>query len=256
MVIIGTGNVARNLFDAFRTSVDVNVMQVMGRKKQALSYFNTTKTTSDPKNIAAADIYIIAINDDVLSTVDELFDVKDKFLVHCSGAMPVTILPAKARRGSLYPLQTFTAGRKISLREVPFCLEAEYQDDLYLLTSLASSISDHVRHVTYHQRQALHLAAVFSNNFTNHLYSVAREICVEQNVPFELLHPLIKETAAKINQMTPEQAQTGPARRGDRKTQAMQLNLLKNKEYRKLYRFFTKGISGAYRAKNEIAEKS
>ncbi len=255
IVLIGTGNVARNLFDAFSVKPALNILQVVGRNKERLSYFKNTEISVNYKNMVEADIYIIAISDDALSSVNEKFNFKNKLLVHCSGGMPLTVLPATARRGSLYPVQTFTSGRKISFKNVPFCIEAENPSDLELISKLASCISDDVRPMSYKERQAVHLAAVFANNFTNYLFKVSSEICEEEGVPFKILRPLILETVLKLELLSPEAAQTGPARRGDRKTQEIQLNMIKKEEYRKWYRLFSHAIGSAYHTTNHLPEE-
>ena len=138
-------------------------------------------------------------------------------------------------------LQTFSKDKTIDFSEVPFCLEAENEKDYQLLVKLAKSIGKKTYNVNSEQRKALHVAAVFVNNFTNHLYKIGNDICKENNVPFEILQPLIKETAAKIEELSPEKSQTGPAIRNDKKTIKNHLDLL-NKEQEIIYKILTKSI--------------
>ena len=138
-------------------------------------------------------------------------------------------------------LQTFSLEKKVDFNEVPFCLEAENKKDEEQLVELANLISKKIYTINSEQRKALHVAAVFVNNFTNYLYKIGNDICKEHQVPFDILLPLIKETASKIEVLSPEKAQTGPAIRNDKKTIKNHLDLL-NKEQQKIYKMITKSI--------------
>lgn len=247
IVILGTGNVAKHLFDAFTAQNGVEIIQLYGRSQNALSYFkDQINTTSDLSNIKEADIYLIAISDDAISEVSEFLVVEKGLMVHTSGSIPMKTLPNKHRRGVFYPLQTFSAIRKVDFKEIPICIEAENKEDYELLNELGSLISDNVIQIDTDQRKVLHLAAVFANNFTNHMYHTAQEICIQNDVPFELLLPLIKETAAKIQDLTPLDAQTGPARRNDSGTLKKHLAQLKHKKHKKIYTLLSESIRKTY----------
>ncbi|PIE99172.1 MAG: hypothetical protein CR961_01300, partial [Polaribacter sp.] len=143
---------------------------------------------------------------------------KNAFVVHTSGATNIDKLKHNGRRGVFYMLQSFTKGKAINFEEVPFCLEAENETDLKLLERLANQIGKKIYRINSLQREVLHVSAVFVNNFTNHLFKIGNDICGKNNVPFEILNPIIKETILKIEKMSPKDAQTGPARRKDEKT--------------------------------------
>lgn len=247
IVILGAGNVAKHLFDAFTVQNGTEIIQVYGRNKNALSYFNNQiNTTSDLSNIKEADIYLVAISDAAISEVSKFLVAKKGLIVHTSGSIPMNALPHKQRRGVFYPLQTFSANRKVNFKEIPICIEAENEDDYKLLNELGSAISDKVIQLDSDQRKALHLAAVFTNNFTNHMYHIAQEICIQNDVPFELLLPLINETATKIHDLSPLDAQTGPARRNDAGTLEKHLAQLKHKNHKKIYALLSKSIRKTY----------
>ena len=145
IVILGTGNVAKHLFDAFTAQNGVEIIQVYGRSQNALSYFkNRINTTSDLSNIKGADIYLIAISDDAISEVSKFLVGEKGLIVHTSGSIPMNILPNKHRRGVFYPLHTFSANRKVNFKEIPICIEAENEEDYELLNELALAISDKV----------------------------------------------------------------------------------------------------------------
>lgn len=247
ITILGTGNVAKHLFDAFMVNNDIEIIQIYGRTENALSQFNhQVNTTTDLSKLKAADIYLVAISDDAIAEVSKLLVDKKGLIAHTSGSVAINVLPKKNSRGVFYPLQTFSAHRKVNFKEIPICIEAENEADFELLHQLASAISDKVIQINSDQRKALHLAAVFANNFTNHIYNIAQEICMQKSVPFELLLPLIKETAEKIQDLTPLEGQTGPARRNDKGTLKKHLAQLQKKEHKKIYSLLSKSIQKTY----------
>ncbi len=247
VVIFGTGNVAKHLFDAFLSEKKIEVVQVYGRNQSTLDKFNVgIDVTSDVSNIKKADVYIMAISDDAIYDVSKKSDLQHGLVVHTSGTVPMTSLSNKIRRGVFYPLQTFSANRKVNFKEIPICIEAGNKADYDLLYGLASIISDKVVQVNSDQRKLLHLAAVFANNFSNHMYLQAQEICKQNSIPFEILFPLIKETAAKLQDLTPMDAQTGPAKRNDLGTIEKHLTLLENQNHKQIYSQLSKSIQNTY----------
>ncbi|MCG2461381.1 DUF2520 domain-containing protein [Flavobacteriaceae bacterium F89] len=243
IVLIGTGNVARHLFDTFRLYDKINIVQVVGRNEQALAYFGQySKTGSNFSNTEPADIYIIAVSDDAIAPVSQLIANVKGVVAHTSGSVPMEALSKHPHKGVIYPLQTFSKERKIDLKNVPLCLESDQKKDLEVLNRLAHLISDHVYGISSKQRKSLHLAAVFVNNFTNHLYQIGKELCEENNLPFEILNPLILETAQKLETLSPCEAQTGPAKRGDLSTLKKQVGQLKNDRLIKIYELFSRSI--------------
>lgn len=134
----------------------------------------------------------------------------------------------------------------MDFEEVPICIEAKQKADLDLLSALGGHISKNVREISSEQRKSLHLAAVFVNNFTNHLYHIGATICRENNLPFELLKPLVLETTKKLGASSPYDAQTGPAVRGDKSTMEHHLNQLKNKTHKEIYALMSQSISNTY----------
>ncbi len=225
VVILGNGNVASHLTDAFEKAKGIEVIQLNSRKKHRLS------------NI---DIVIIAVSDDAITEVSSKID-KNTLVVHTSGSVSINSLKNNGNKGVFYPLQTFSKNRKVDFSEVPFCLEAQNETDLQFLEKLAASIGKNTYHINSSQRKSLHVAAVFVNNFVNHLYKIGNDLCDEYNVPFKILQPLIKETAAKIENLSPEEAQTGPAKRNDEKTIKNHLDLLQTNQ-QKIYKTLTESI--------------
>ena len=242
VVLIGSGNLATHLSNAVLASDSVALKQVYGRSAESLQDIdNQLDKITDLKQLAAADVYIIAISDDHVAAFSESLPLVDKLVVHTSGTVSCKALSERNRRGVFYPLQSFTKNTSINFSEIPICIEAESNDDLLVLEKLASALSDEVYFIDSDQRKKVHLAAVYVNNFVNHLYHIAHEICARENLPFELLKPLIRETARKIEVMAPSEAQTGPAKRKDLKTINEHLELL-SEDQKDLYQLISNSI--------------
>lgn len=241
--IIGAGNVATHLFKAFSKTKTVSVKQWYSRDLNKISSFkNKVEIVADLNGLAEADIYIIAVSDDAISSVSEALPFKDRLAVHTSGSVGIYDLDKKNRRAVFYPLQTFSKEAKVDFKQVPICIETIGKKDYPQLKSLAEALGSPHYRVNSDQRKTLHLAAVFVNNFTNQLYRVAHEITESEGVEFDILKPLILETAKKVQTMSPYMAQTGPAKRNDKKTIQRHLKQLKNEQHKAIYNLLTNTI--------------
>lgn len=245
IVLFGTGNVASHLLKAFQNSAKAEIIQVYNRSEAGLKNLKTkVSTTTDLKQVKEADIYMISIPDDIIPDFVSKIANRKALIVHTSGSTP--LLNEAERNGVFYPLQTFSKDKPVDFKNVPLCLEADTPADYDLLKSIAESISTKVFAVSTSQRKSLHLSAVFACNFTNHLYAVAEEICRQKDLPFEILKPLIKETADKIKNDSPKNVQTGPAIRKDQTTIAFHLNQLESKELKEIYTILTQSIQSQH----------
>jgi len=243
VVIIGAGNVASHLFDAFYTTENVSVIQVYNRSQKKLDYFeNKTNTTTSISEIIEADIYIISVSDDSINSLSKKLQFNNKLVAHTSGSVAMNQISNHNKPSVFYPLQTFTTGKDVNFKTIPLCIEATKKNDLLLLETLAKSISDNVYHINSKQRKALHIAAVFVNNFVNHLYQKGEEICTKNNVSFDILIPLIIETARKVSELSPLKSQTGPAKRNDKKVIKQHLSDLNTNTQQEIYTLLTKSI--------------
>lgn len=243
ITIIGSGNVAQHLIKAFTNSGLVEITQVFSRNKKALDHLiGSDKIITEFSSLKKSDLCIIAVSDNAIAEVSQQLPFKDQLIVHTSGTAPLTILDPKNRRGVWYPLQTFSKNKAVDFSVIPLCLEAENQSDFAILETVAKSISKAVFAINSEQRKALHVAAVFVNNFTNYLYQTGQTICEEHNVPFEILKPLIQETASKIHTLNPADAQTGPAKRNDTNTIEAHLAYLTNENQKNIYKILTQSI--------------
>ena len=229
IVIIGKGNVATNLDYAFR-------------KKGVACRMVSSREGLD--QLPAANVYIYSVKDEVLAEVVAQVQGKEKSLhLHTSGTMPITVFGAdKPHAGIFYPFQTFSKARLIEdFSTVPVFFEARGIDDISAVYSLALTITSHVYEASQQDRERLHVAGVFTNNFTNLMYTMAAELLKSTHIPFSALLPLIDETAAKIHSMAPRDAQTGPARRGDENVMSHHMQLL-SEEQREIYRLLSEAI--------------
>jgi len=244
VVILGAGNVASHLYRGFRAADNVTVSQWYNRSLDAIStYKNEVEITDNLNDLKLADVYILAVSDDAIAELSEKLPFEDRVVVHTSGGISVYDLDKKHRRGVLYPLQSFTKGTALNFEDVPICIETIHKKSYPLLKSLALSLGGPTQRVNSDQRRVLHLAAVFVNNFTNQLYRIGHEITESEGAEFDILKPLIKETARKLEDLSPLRAQTGPAKRNDKKTIKKHLKLLEaNNEHKKIYELLTASI--------------
>jgi predicted short-subunit dehydrogenase-like oxidoreductase (DUF2520 family) len=219
---IGSGNLAWHLAPAL-DNVGYTIKEVYSQNpKHATSlvgrlYQADVKATLD-FSTSPSDIFIIAVSDDAIQdVVREIILPEDSILVHTSGSQPLSVLGYAATPdiGVFYPLQTFSQAKKVDFKDVPIFIESDSEEVTGVLTKMGKSISQQVKKITSHDRKALHVAAVFASNFSNHMLTIAKEVADKNGLDFELLKPLIAETLNKSLSIDPKKAQTGPARRGD-----------------------------------------
>jgi len=248
---IGAGNLATQLSKVFQKK-GFKITQVFSRTEKSaknladsLSAKFTTSVSEIDKN---ADVYFVALKDSVINEVLLQIQIGDKLLVHCSGSLPLSALDNYSENtGVFYPLQTFAKFRDVEFNEIPIFIESNSASNEELLYRIALEISDSVSVINSEKRKMLHISAVFACNFVNYFYTVGAEILKSKDIPFDVLKPLILETAKKVQEMAPEDAQTGPAIRFDENIINSHLNELKEfGDYQKLYRSISKSIFEHY----------
>ena len=247
VVCIGSGNVATHVAQAFKTS-GANVIQVWSpnsKHAEKLALLVGAQSVSELKTISKnADLYVIAVKDDAIATVcAQLTGIGEGLVVHTSGATSIQTLSSFNSYGVLYPLQTFSLNRPIDFKDVPLCIEAKDVLVLEKLRNIASGLSQSVYDVDSDKRKTLHLAAVFACNFVNHLYELGNQVLINHQLDFEMLRPLIIETAMKVQHENPVNVQTGPAVRDDEQTMAAHLKLISDKpDLIEIYQTLSKSI--------------
>lgn len=245
IVIIGTGNTATVLGRRLKAAGHT-ILQVFGRDPaaaSALAYELEAESTNYwTVVLRSADLYLIAVSDIAIAEVAAELRLPQGTVVHTAASVPLEVLEPQQRRGVFYPLQTLKKETKHQ-PDIPLLIDAGDEPTLAQLKGLANSISEQVLEANDIQRQKLHLAAVFCNNFVNHLYVLTEDYCNREGIDFALLQPLIQETAARLITLPPLDAQTGPAIRRDGATMERHRELLAAyPEMRAWYDRFSEGI--------------
>ncbi|HAR74425.1 Rossmann-like and DUF2520 domain-containing protein [Empedobacter falsenii] len=249
IVILGAGNVAFHLTRALIENT-CNVRQIFNRTLEharEIGEANRISYTDKISEIEKADIYIIASADSGIEEFSHYIPYDDVLVVHTSGSSPMSVLKGDYRKGVFYPLQTFSKERTMRYDNIPFFIEAENPEDLKKLNELGNRISNEVHELNFASRMQVHMTGVWANNFVNHLYYIAGNICEQNNVPFDVLLPLIQETANKVIEMSPKDAQTGPAKRGDQVIIDRHLEALQDdSRLLQIYQILTDSIKRVY----------
>jgi len=249
IVILGAGNVATHLTKAL-IKEGFDVRQIYSRTIESARELGVKTGVHFTNNLAElykeADIYIFALSDTAIEKLASMIDFNhDPLLLHTAGSVSIDVLKNSSKNyGVLYPLQTFSKSRELDFKKVPLCVDANTKHNIKEVCQIAATLSDNTRTMGEDERKKIHLAAVFACNFTNYMYSQAEEILKQDNIDFNIIKPLIEETAAKVQDLSPAKAQTGPAIRNDKATMNKHKELLENfNELKKLYTFISNNIS-------------
>ena len=222
LVIIGAGSVGSNLHHG---------LELKGIKAELV---HARPLTADPpaiETLPEADCYIYTVADHVLKEVVSMVHAPKALHLHTSGSMPIDIFGEdKPHAGILYFFQSFSRENLIDdWSGIPCFVEGRDIDDIAAIYSLAQTLTSHIYEANQHDRERLHIAGVFANNYTNLMYRIAAEVLRDTSIPFEALLPLIDNTAAKVHALKPADAQTGPAQRGDEAVMAHHVEILNAK---------------------------
>lgn len=249
--IIGTGNVALHLVTML-SGCGHQLLQVYGRQKseaQAIAGVGGGKITLSLNDISDEnDLIFIAVSDDAIKEISAQLSAKIP-VVHTSGNTSMDILQQNIR-GVVWPLFSFSKIIKINYDQIPFLIEAS--DDVFkkMLSEVFEKISGKVYSISSEERKKVHLAAVFANNFTNHLMHLSDNILSEIPLPFDVLMPMIKNQIEAADQTSLLESQTGPARRNDRITIEDHLKMIKdNDDLTSIYTSITNSILKTYHEK-------
>ena len=248
VVIIGSGNLAEALARAVAKS-GLELVQIFARnaeRARIIAELTATDWATHPGMLAQdADIYLIAVSDKAVEHVAATLPIPEGAAVaHTAGSVPLAAIPEKfARRAVFYPMQTFTKGREVDFSVIPVFLETPSAELRPELEAFARQLSGTVIWATSEQRARVHLAAVFACNFANHMYALGERLLQKNGLPFDILLPLIDETARKVHGLSPRSAQTGPAVRYDTGVIEKHLDMLADEpEMQRLYRLLSDDI--------------
>ena len=243
VTVLGSGNVGFHMINLFDNSKKIKLHEWHSR---SLKFDSRVKVVNKISGLTESDVYIICVNDDSIAEVSDMIPSEGKLVVHTSGSTPYNVLNKNNRRGVFYPLQTFSKSQDLNYSEIPMCIEAENVDDLNTLKDISKILGCNYYEINFEERKTLHLAAIISNNFTNFLFSLSKELTDSKNLDFNILKPLIKETVNKIHKLDPINAQTGPARRNDKNIMKMHLEMLNDKNTISLYKTISDMIKDKY----------
>ena len=257
IILVGAGNVATHLGQALQRAGH-HILQVYSRTEASASeladLLSCNWTTELDKISADAQLYLFCVRDAVLEELARKVytylrnnaspghnqnEGPGALFVHTAGSMSIDLFPS-IRRGVFYPMQTFSKQRPVQFSEIPVFVQSN--TDEAMLLSLASQLSDHTFILDEKRRRRLHLAAVFACNFANHMYDLSARILEDADIPFNVMLPLIDETARKVHQLSPSQAQTGPAARYDTNVMRHHLELLTDERDKDIYKLLSKSI--------------
>lgn len=249
VVFIGAGNLATNLAKALYRK-GFRIVQVYSRTEESaasLAQVVEAEYTTDLSAIVNdAQLYIVSLKDAAFVQLlpEIVADRKNALWVHTAGSIPMNIWEGQVERyGVFYPMQTFSKQREVDFKEIPIFVESHSAEDTLFLKEIASILSEKVHEATSEQRKNLHLAAVFTCNFTNHMYALAADLLKKNQLPFDVMLPLIDETANKVHEMEPRVAQTGPAVRYDENVINRHLEMLADEPHmQEVYRLISESI--------------
>ena len=244
VVIIGSGNVAEALAQACSEAWGVELLAVVARNEERgrhIAKLADTEYIGDMGEAPEADFHIISVSDRAVAEVaEQLPEYEDTILLHTAGSVDMASL-GRERCGVLYPFQTFTAGRRVDFSAVPLFVEGSDEDTTQAIESVANALSQRVYRANSKRRREIHLTGVFACNFVNALYSMATDLLDErEGLPFDVLRPLIEETAAKaVEAAHPRNVQTGPAVRGDKAVAERHVAMLGEANQQEIYKLLT-----------------
>jgi predicted short-subunit dehydrogenase-like oxidoreductase (DUF2520 family) len=242
--VIGAGQVGTQFCKAISAAESLHLEQWYNRSKiDQQNGLDEVNFCNDLMQLKPADLYILAVSDSAIETISNALPFENRLVVHTSGSVALRFLNKKNRKGVFYPLQTFSKASDLDFSNIPICIETTEKSDRKLLETVANSLGSPTYFIQSEQRQSLHLSAVFVNNFTNQLYRIAHELTDRHGLEFDILKPLMQETIQKLQNLSPYMAQTGPAKRNDKKTIKQHLKLLeKTPKYQKIYELITQSI--------------
>jgi len=245
VVMLGSGNVATSLAPALARHhrvVQVYSRNVDNARKLATAVSSDNAINDTSLLVRDADVYIISVVDDAVRTLAEEIPDNGALWLHTSGSVPMDVFAGHRRRyGVLYPLQSFSRQMPVALDDVHIFVEGNNEAVTADIVALAHTLTPYVTEATSHDRKRLHVAAVFACNFVNHMATLATEVLDEGGLPTEAMLPLLRTTVAKLDRLTPQQSQTGPAVRHDEHVIASHLALLTGDKH-DLYERITRSI--------------
>ncbi|GAB6010881.1 Rossmann-like and DUF2520 domain-containing protein [Viscerimonas tarda] len=256
LVFIGAGNLATNLALELKKQA-VPIVQIYSRTVESATILaeksGCPATNKVEEIVPDADLYIFSVKDDALPALLKQIPANNGLWVHTAGSVPMHVFEGHVPNyGVVYPFQTFSKSRTVDFGAIPFFIEANTPENLDKLKSTFSKLSGKQIELSSEKRRQVHLTGVFACNFVNHLYAISQQLLEKEGIPFEVVLPLIDETAAKVHEMAPEKAQTGPAIRFDKTVMDKHLSLLTDSRVKALYQLISEDIHHTNNKQNEL----
>lgn len=252
ITVIGTGNVAWHLSRALFNE-GFQIEELAGRNEENTLAFAArvfAEPVLDLKNLQPdTDLYILAVSDTAIAEVAAQMPMVEGIVAHTSGAVGIDVLSRFPKHGVFYPLQTFTEGRLVSFEDLPILVEGNTHETEDILSDVARELTLKVHRINSAKREKLHVAAVFVCNFVNHMYAIGKEICDQNQLPFDVLHALMLETTKKAVSHNPVEVQTGPAKRNDALTIQKHIAHLSSDELKHMYEIISQHIKHTHETK-------
>ena len=244
--MIGAGHLAFQFFRQLESCRKVNLIQWYNRSLQKIDFAKSkVEITDQLSELKVADLYLMCVSDDAIESISKKIQTEG-LIAHCAGGVALKRLSGSSRKAVFYPLQSFTKGRDLSFDKLPFCIETTHPKDQILLKKLVSELGGIAYLIDSEKRALMHMIAILINNFGNHLLHLGSELAKKHKLPFHIFHPLIEETYQKALENGPENSQTGPASRNDQNTIDQHLNLITDKNLKKLYLNLTTSIQNKH----------
>lgn len=253
IVFIGAGRLGTQLAKELHKK-SFNIVQVYSRTIESASVLanevGALATNNIKEVVSDADIYIFSVKDSVLENLIGEVPSNEGLWLHTAGSISINVFEGHTTRyGVIYPFQTFTKGRNLNFKDIPVFIEANNEHNLKFLQDISGKLSDKVYTLASEKRKYIHLTGVFACNFVNHMYTISENILGKENIPFEILLPLIDETTSKIHSLSPAEAQTGPAMRYDENVINKHLELLGDPKLKSIYTLISESIYQTYNKK-------
>ncbi len=247
ITIIGSGNVATQLSNAFKKN-ELKIVQIIARNKisgKELAKKTNSCYTDDFSRIKKTDLIIICVSDDNIQEISNKIP-NNMSVVHTSGSTSLNVLKKNNNYGVIYPLQSLNKNQPIRFQNIPICIEGNNKNYERILLDLCQKITNKIYFLDSKKRKHLHLSAVIASNFSNFCYLMAKKELDKYHINFDLLKPLILQTANQILNTPPLICQTGPAKRKDKKVIKEHLTMLKDENYKKIYKLLSQSIIKEY----------
>jgi len=253
IILIGAGNLAWHLGPALKEA-GYSIIQVLSRTacsaRSLADHLGSGWTTNPGQLDPVADILLYCVSDRAIPELFCRIELSKPVMIHTAGSVPADVFKGVCSDyGVIYPVMTFSKDRKLDLSNVPICIEASSEGSLTVIEQMAGRLSNCVQQMDSDERKVLHIAAIIASNFSNYMYHLSGNVLSTRGLDFQLLKPLILETASKIFEMDPLAAQTGPASRNDSEVIKDHIELLKDRpELQKIYTFVSDSITNHFKS--------